>query len=513
MVEDSVKKKRIEGVRYLYYSKPEVQKAIFEFCKDRETIPQYFEGFGKRPDSLQYVGDIFELVKKGATSFHCSEEIWEDALRISTELSEEEFNNLRTGWDLLIDIDCKYFDYAKRAALATVETLRRFGIENIGLKFSGSKGFHIIVPWKAFPKEINGIPTEKLFPDLPRRLIEFIRDYSEKVFEESLPENYEKEFEKAKVKKGIKCKNCNELVDIYDKIELYCPFCKSGEIKKVSKEFLKENYGCPNCKRDFILRNKKEIYECKKCGINSIEKPESFSLTKEIDLFDLMGLDFILISPRHLFRAPYSLHEKTGLASVVLTKAELKDFEPKQANPLDVRIRSFSPEAKENEAKQLIVEALDWSKSKEISEGKSQEKVTGKYANFKPIKITELKDDQFPPCIQSLFKGLEDGKKRGLFILINMFRSIGMEKQEMEKKISEWNQKNKPPLKQGYIQGQLKWNYDKKPKLPPNCKKFYQEIGICKADMFCSKIKNPLNYVIRKNFSKNKIKKNINKKS
>jgi DNA primase catalytic subunit len=29
-------------------------------------------------------------------------------------------------------------------------------MKNIGIKFSGSKGFHILIPWKAFPEEING---------------------------------------------------------------------------------------------------------------------------------------------------------------------------------------------------------------------------------------------------------------------------------------------------------------------------------------------------------------------
>lgn len=507
---DSIREKRIKGIVFLYYSKPEVQNAIFDFCKNREIAPRYFEGFGKRPDSFQYIGDLFELVKRGATSFHCSEEIWQDPLRIETGMSEEELNQLREGWDLLLDIDCKYFDYSRMAAVAIVETLERFGVENIGIKFSGSKGFHILVPWKSFPKEINEMKTSNLFPDLPRKIIGFLRDYSEKVFKESLPEDYEKQFERSKVKRGIKCKKCNELVEVYDEIELYCPFCKSGEIKKIPKENLKENYRCPNCKRDFILRNKKELFECKRCNINSKTNPGNFSSSIEVDLFDLMGLDLILVSPRHLFRTPYSLHEKTGLASVVLTKEELKKFELKDADAMKVRVRNFMPNCREGEAKELVTEALDWSKENEISLGK-KERVTGKYADFKPIKLDEIKDEYFPPCVKKILKGLEDGRQRALFVLINIFRSLGMEKTEMEKRIFEWNKKNKPLLKQGYIQAQLKWNYARKPIMPPNCKQFYQGIGVCAPDEFCPKIKNPLNYVIRKNFSNSKRKSKKNK--
>ena len=139
---------------------------------------------------------------------------------------------------------------------------------------------------------------------------------------------------------------------------------------------------------------------------------------------------------------------------------------------------------------------------KKLSEwGVSEEKPTGKYADFKPISLTNIQDSQFPPCIKLILNVLQDGKKRALFILINLLRSIGMNKEEMEKKINEWNKKNNPQLQTQYINSQLLWAYKKKPILPPNCKEFYQGIGVCNPDNFCKLIKNPANYVIRKNFS------------
>jgi len=111
--EISFKEKRIREIVFLYYLREDVKKAIFDFSKHRECIPRYFEGFGKRPDAFQYESDILEQVKKGATSFHCSEEIWEDPLEISTELSKAQFNEIRTGWDLLLDIDSPYLEYSK----------------------------------------------------------------------------------------------------------------------------------------------------------------------------------------------------------------------------------------------------------------------------------------------------------------------------------------------------------------------------------------------------------------
>ena len=84
-------------------------KAIFEFSKNREISPRYYEGFGKRPDTFQFKGDVFSLAKKGATSFHSSEELWEDPLKIETGMGKKDADDIRIGWDLLIDIDSPFF--------------------------------------------------------------------------------------------------------------------------------------------------------------------------------------------------------------------------------------------------------------------------------------------------------------------------------------------------------------------------------------------------------------------
>ena len=499
----SYKEKRIRKITQLYYSRPDVQKAIFEFSKNREICPSYFEGFGKRPDSFQYRGDIFELVKKGATSFHCSEEIWADPLKIFTGMNETQSNELRIGWDLLIDIDCKWFDFSKLAVQAIIKVLEKNNLKNIGIKFSGSKGWHILIPWKAFPEEIGGEQTKNLFPELPRKIINYLRYESRKEMETLLPEDFEKQFKNTKIKKGIKCNNCNEISEEFQLIELFCPNCKIGESKKIRKQDKKDFY-CPSCRKKFNIEKIQDYYECKKCNLNSKENPENFSQTIESDLFDLMGLDLVLVSPRHLFRMPYSLHEKTALASIVIDKNEIENFELKHADAMKVKIKNFMPDSGKDEAKNLVMQTMDWYRENQISRGEDEEKLTGKYADFKPIQLKNISEDNFPPCIKNILKGVNDGKKRALFVLINLFRSVGMEKEELEKRIEEWNKKNEVPLKQGYIKSQLIWAYRRKPILPPNCREFYQGIGICQPDNLCSKIKNPVNYVIRKNFMENR---------
>src|SRR3990167_6604821 len=157
------KEARINKITNLYYSRKDIQKAIFQFSSSREIAPSYMmESFGKRPDTFQYPGDIFEMVKNGATSFHCSEELWSDPLKIATGMNEKQLASLRIGWDLLLDIDSKYLDYSKILAGLIIKVLNFHGVNGFGIKFSGSKGFHIIVPWKAFPKTIYDKKTSDM---------------------------------------------------------------------------------------------------------------------------------------------------------------------------------------------------------------------------------------------------------------------------------------------------------------------------------------------------------------
>jgi hypothetical protein len=506
-MEKSFKEQRVRRITNMYYSRPEIQKAIHEFCKNREVSPRYFEGFGKRPDKLEYPGDILQLVHKGATSFHCSEEIWEDPLNLDTEMTENQANELRVGWDLLIDIDCKWFDYSKKAAQSVLQVFKNHGIKNYGIKFSGSKGFHIILPWNSLPKEIAGEKTKNLFPELPRKILAYIAFKSEQIMKESLPEDFYQQFKNVDIKKGIKCNNCGGVASEYKLVSFHCPKCYRREDRKI-RQGEKTEFKCPDCRRAFEIVNSEDVYECNKCNISSRDNPGNFSRHVEVDLAELMGLDLIMVSPRHLFRAPYSLHEKTALASVVLSEKELEEFDLKDADPMKIQIKDFIPNSKENEAEKLIREALDWAKENEISYGVSQEeKIKGKYADFKPIKLDNVQDDQFPPSIKKLLQGVSDGRKRGLFILINFFRSIGMPKEEMEKRIYEWNDKNQVPLKRGYIVSQLTWAYRRKPIMPPNFSTdYYKAIGASPTseELFA---KNPVNYTVKKNFAKNKGKK------
>src|SRR3989338_5248611 len=70
--ERSHKEQRIREITFLYYSRADVKKTLFDFSKNRECIPRYYEAFGKRPDIFQYESDILEHVKKVISLILCS---------------------------------------------------------------------------------------------------------------------------------------------------------------------------------------------------------------------------------------------------------------------------------------------------------------------------------------------------------------------------------------------------------------------------------------------------------
>ncbi|MFH1307928.1 MAG: hypothetical protein ABIH72_03680 [archaeon] len=407
----------ITNITPTYYSRKDIQEAIFSFCNGREVVPSYkMESFGKRPDTLEYPSDIMHHVKKGATSLHCSEEIWKDPLQLSTSLSEDQLNDLRQGWDLLIDIDSKYLDYSKISAELIIEALNFHGVKNIGLKYSGSKGFHIIVPWKSFPKEINSQKMSYKFPEIPR------------------------------------------IISIY-----LSNFIKPKLAEKVAH---------------LTMEDKK-------------------SYVRDFDAHKKVMPDIILVSSRHLFRCPYSLHEKTKLASIVLEKDELADFNPRSADPLKVKVKEFYPKARDEEARELLIQALDWNQENKQEESKEKLSEKRRTKTFQKIEV-DKSSVIYPPSIKKILLGLQDGRKRALFILINYFRSLGFEQSEVQEKIESWNKKNKPPLKEGYIKSQFAWTFRQKQILPPNYDKdFYKGIGIIPDDEEI-KLKNPVNYTIKK---------------
>jgi len=221
----------------------------------------------------------------------------------------------------------------------------------------------------------------------------------------------------------------------------------------------------------------------------------------EISPFKIISMD--IFGSRHLFRLPYSLHEKTLRVSLPIKPENIEKFEVQQALPEKAKVEEkfLVPKTSLHDAEALVIEALDWS-AKHMVEAKEEiPKV------FVKKKIKAIPEEYFPPCIKNILQGLSDGRKRSLFILANFLKNMGWSLDKIESKIMEWNSKNVPPLRNSYLRTQLRWHFRQdRNLLPPNCdnENFYVAMSICHPDNICKgnidkiTIKNPVNYPFRK---------------
>ncbi|HLG24646.1 MAG TPA: hypothetical protein VI564_06990 [Candidatus Nanoarchaeia archaeon] len=432
------------NVSLSYYKREDIQKALVEEAKDLEIGIRFNESFGKRPDVLLHNADVFELAKQGATSFHSSEERWRNPLQLDPSLKRHELDGLRIGWDLILDIDCGIFEYSREAADLVVKALKFHKIKSVSCKFSGNKGFHIGVPFEAFPEKVRSEATSKMFPEAPKRIAAYIKEMIKKPLGERI-----------------------EKLDDFNTV-----------LEKTGKNSAEITY--------YDDKNQRRL------------NAEPF-----------LEIDTILLASRHLYRMCYSLHEKSGLASVPVDPDKVLEFRKEFALPNKVTVSKFrfldSSNSEKEEAQRLFREAYDFTtKNESLVDEKS---IWGKELE---IPTEALPEELFPPCIKLILNGIEDGKKRALFILINYFSSIGWSYEMIEEKLKKWNEKNREPIKEVYLLGQLRYHKQMQKKvLPPNCQNemYMVGIGVCKPDNFCPRIKNPAQYTTRKAFLINNDKK------
>ncbi|MDA3855264.1 MAG: hypothetical protein PF569_03330 [Candidatus Woesearchaeota archaeon] len=445
-----------------YYSRPEIQKAILDFAKDREIAVQFKSSyFGKRPDTIEYISDVKSFVQKEASSFHCSEERWANPLLLGNEkYSEEEKVKNRIGWDLILDLDGVDFFYAQIVGKIIIEFLNEIGVHNASTKFSGNKGFHIGIPFEAFSKNIIGIgETRKLFPVVARKIAAYLMVEL-----------------KGRISKAI--------------LE------HDGSVEKIAKKY------------DLDVNDL----------INDDIDSYNFEFMKVIEI------DTILISSRHLFRMPYSLNEKSGLASVPLKNENIMKFEknwakvgnvkpefnkhfeflrydPKYGKDGDILLMRTYEDGNDDEFEKIVNKIKKDKKGHErgiIFEGEFE------IAAFEIDEKVELKD--FPATIVfALENDFEDGKKRALFLLLTFLHAVKWDKDHIRATIDEWNSKQSSPLKKNYINAQITWFENQEKTISPpnyNNQNYYRGIGIDEEIIKEDKdkfprvnVKNPLHYI------------------
>lgn len=496
-----------------HYKRLDVQKEIVNAAQNKEAVGSYGgKGYAKRPDVLVYPNDIIEQVKNGITSFHVSEELWSNPQRISLEMRKKEYDELRKGWDLVLDIDCPYWEFSKIITWLFIKSIKDHGITSLSVKFSGNKGFHIGVPFEAFPEKINETLTKDLFPEGPRRIAAYLLEYISKKyvlvnvsegmdkisfgekFHYTLGELEQKTGKKAKDFVISYCESCGKKSSFFqtEEIQFVCTTCGKTEKGEGTEQYRT----CSKCSR---LMEKLVEQKTKKCCAN----PKQLTIFNPLSIVEV---DTVLIAPRHLYRAPYSYHEKSGLISIPIPVENVLSFEKELAEPDKAETgKSYflrRENVKAGEAKNLLVEAFDFAAKKEQKkqELESLDRKEFENKNFEGVQ-TAVPEQFFPPCVQQISKGLEDGRKRAVFIMINFLNSCGWEYDKTEEWLKKWNERNTEQLREQALLGQLRYaKQHNKKVLPPNCDNiaYYKAFGVCKPDAFCKYVKNPVNYAIKR---------------
>lgn len=432
-----------------YYGRKEIQDIIVSSSKKKEVGVSFKgEGYGKRPCILQYPADVLAHVKKGVTSFHASEEIWANPMLLRPAMDKKSMDALRIGWDLVLDIDCKEFEYSKIATHHINQFLLKMGITAVSCKFSGNKGFHIAVPFESFPTTFNGKKITELFPEAPRKIGTLVLERI-----------------KQHVEKDIRALEGGDLEKIAKKVGL--------SVKELTK---------------------KEVNEFGDVAVTLDPEP-------------LIGIDTILLASRHLYRMEYSFNEKSGLVSVPVELDDVLTFTKDQATPdkvvFDVKFLDRSI-AVSGEAAILLREAYD-ENIIEIERSFIKAFIPEELIqDFKELGYEEFNEtvgkEFFPPCILKILEGLSDGRKRGMFILTNFLFSVGWQEKEVLELLLVWDGKNPKPLGESAIRSHTIYHAQRPQKiLPPNCSsRYYTELGVCHPDNLCPRVKNPVVYAIRK---------------
>jgi hypothetical protein len=451
-----------------HYKQAHVQEAMLAISQGKEVVGSFGgTGYAQRPNMIMYPDDIMTQVEAGITSFHVSEETWQNPISLVPGMDTKEMDGIRTGWDLIIAIDCNHWEYSKIAAHLIIQALEHAGLTCVSCKFSGNHGFHIAVPFECFPEEINGKKVASLFPEAPKIIAEYLKDRIEPL--QDVPEN--RKDDTSLSAQILRHEQDGQMVS------------EEETIQKIAEK--------TNLPFAELVMDK------------TTTKGET---VKRFHALNILEIDTLLISSRHLVRHVYSINEKSGWVSVPINPSKVLDFNRDVAKIENFVKSRFifldRAKAKEGEATALFQQAYDFSKTHQQMILDDEKKKSSK-RTYQEI-TSAVPEEFFPVPIQQILKGLEDGRKRAIFILKNFLYSLGWPPVAIQEYILEWNKKNKDPLKEVVIKGQLRsLGRGSRPILPPNYDNaaYYASMGIDTSEPLKRGIKNPVNDTLRRYYA------------
>lgn len=175
-----------------------------------------------------------------------------------------------------------------------------------------------------------------------------------------------------------------------------------------------------------------------------------------LDIFSVIEVDTLLISPRHLYRMVYSVNEKSGLVSLPINPDKILQFE-KELAQIDNKLFSrytFMNRNNPGDAQQLVLAARDFKTEDHHKKHFTEQMMP---APKEIISVDEyIAEQKFPESIKKMLAGnFSDGKKRMLFVLQHFLSSVGWTYDQIEQRLSIWNTTHSEPIRETVFKGQM----------------------------------------------------------
>lgn len=265
-------------------------------------------------------------------------------------------------------------------------------------------------------------------------------------------------------------------------------------ISEKMEQLLIEEYG-----EDF-LKHAEEIFQ----------KPKDIIFKNQtLDPWEVIEVDTLLISPRHLYRMVYSVNEKSGLVSLPINPDKVLLFDKSIAaieNDLFSKF-TFMDRSTPGDAKKLVLAAKDFS-PEQLHKKHIQEQMEVTPKTF--VEFSEyISEEQFPDSIQKMLQGgYSDGKKRMLFVLQHFLSSVGWSFEEIEDRLQKWNQTHAEPIRETVFKGQLQYLKQQlqegRRMMPPNFDNPQYYLDLIGLSDDYKKAKNPVTLATRRAKNKKK---------
>jgi hypothetical protein len=151
-----------------YHFRDDILEALAFQCKQREVFLKSKDHVSHRPLKVDSEEELDAFINK-----YNFKEPFGILASLENYSNPLDYNSI-IGWDFAIDLDGDNFDDVKKCIIAITGVLETFGIESFKIKFSGRRGFHLVINGDAFNVFKSKDEFLDAYPRLPKLICKFL---------------------------------------------------------------------------------------------------------------------------------------------------------------------------------------------------------------------------------------------------------------------------------------------------------------------------------------------------